>query len=146
MSTNLATSSCPKCGHLLTLEDVRGRPLEIRRSRKYAPHFGVRFDCGCGEVYFVILRRDDTFWDRSSLTSGSYRNPTMTLPNGQVIENREAGRFVIENGDSVENAGYFNLDLSYYSSFRDEPDESWKPGDKPRHLCENNADDAQWVW
>lgn len=44
----------------------------------------------------------------------------------------------------AEETGCFNLDLAYYDSFRDEPGD----GDmsKPDHLCEDNAEDVEWVW
>lgn len=146
MSTNLATSRCPECKYQVRLSDVRGKPLEIRQSGRYAPHFGVRFDCGCGEVYFVMLRRSDTYWDQETLRSGEWKRPELRMPNGQVFPNREAGKFAFEDGfGHTENTGTFTLDLSYYGSFNDEKDD-WKDGEKPHGLCEDNAEATEWAW
>jgi hypothetical protein len=168
VARNLCTSRCVKCGYLVRLADVRGKSLEIRRYYQGAPAFGVRFDCPgvdgpCGEVYFVILRHKDTYWGRESLDSGEWKEKEIRGPNGQTYPNPNAGRFAYEDEGvqrpdgtwlikpSVQETGCFVLDLSYYDSYNDEPGdgagvEKGKETQKPWHLCEDNAEDVQWVW
>jgi hypothetical protein len=43
----------------------------------------------------------------------------------------------------------FVIDLSYYATFNDEPDYDGKfdiDKDKPACLCEDDAENQQWVW
>lgn len=104
MSTNLATSRCPECKYHVRLADVRGKPLETRRYRHYAPQFGVRFDCPCGQVYFVILRHKDTFWGQDTLKSGDWKEPQIRLPpepGGGALRVRSRGDRVLQPGFGV---------------------------------------------
>lgn len=159
MSRNLCTSSCPNCGYTLSLSDLRGKPVEFRRYGPYAPEIGCRFDCSCGEVYFAIWRRKDNYWERETLLSGAWKNPTLTLPDGRTIPNPEAGRFAVErpipwDKDSVwpEETGTFTIDLSYYETYDDEKsyslhEQEVRDGKKPpAHLCVDDAKDVQVIW
>jgi hypothetical protein len=40
----------------------------------------------------------------------------------------------------------FTLDLSYYGSYNDERGDPLMSGERPRHLCEDNAEDVYWHW
>ena len=41
--------------------------MEFRQYGPYAPQLGCRFDCRCGQVYFVWWRRKDTYWGKGNL-------------------------------------------------------------------------------
>lgn len=159
MSRNLCTSSCPKCNYTLRLSDIRGKPIELRRYGRYAPQIGTRFDCACGEVYFVIWRRSDSYWGRETLRSGEWKNPQLMDPAGRVHSNPEAGRFAFETpipgpkGEvRTEETGTFTLDLSYYETYDDEKcysqhEQEVREGKRPpAHLCTDNAEDVQLLW
>lgn len=151
MSRNLGTSKCVKCGYPIELKDIRGKPLEIRRYGPYRPDFGVRFDCSCGEIYFVIIRLYDEFWSDQSISDKSYLLDERPIPGtNKTVRNEEKGRFVhrqqYKDTEYTLQTGCFVLDLSYYGSFDDEKPQDWSPADKPWHLCEDNASDVQWTW
>ena len=140
MSRNLATSSC--CGNTVRLSDLRGKPIEFRRYGPYVPDIGTRWDCPtCNTAYFVIWRTRDKFWHKPEDAFADldlFGNP-----------NREKGKFVhqytFQNEIVTEDTGCFTLDLSYYESHNDEPGTLGAEG-KPRHLCEDNAEDVEWEW
>lgn len=119
MSRNLCTSSCPKCGYQVKLSDMRGKPVEFRRYGPYAPEIGVRFDCQCGEVYFLMWHHRHEFWSDPSKAFDD------ELVYGRtVIPNTDKGKFVsvteFRGEKRYSNTGFFDLDLSYYESFNDE--------------------------
>lgn len=159
MSRNLASSVCPKCGYTLRLSDVRGKPVEFRRYGRYAPVIGVRFDCGCGEVYFVSWREQHSFWSRESLDNGQWKEPVYEF-RGMEFQNLQQGKFAFETPDFrdrsklvAHNTGVFTLDLSHYETYDDEPMEDGpektaihRSEQHPWHLCTDNAEDTQWVW
>jgi len=99
------------------------------------------------------------FWAPEQLQEGSWKDPVSRGPTGQPYPNKEAGRFAIERTDprtgakSAHQTGYFVIDLSWYTSYSEEPtDEALvrlsveAGGTKPDHLCEDNAEDTQWEW
>jgi hypothetical protein len=159
MSRNLCTSVCPKCSYTLKLSDVRGKPVEFRRYGKYAPTLGVRFDCECGEVYFVAWRSKDAYWSRESLDSGEWKKPVLEY-GGRQFPNQHQGKFAFETPAFmdpdrvlVQNTGVFTLDLSHYETYDDEPMEDGpektaiqRSEQQPWHLCTDDAEDTQWVW
>jgi hypothetical protein len=129
MSRNLARSTC--CDNVLRLSDLRGKPIEFRRYHDSLPNIGTRWDCpDCHVPYFVIWR---------------------TVGDG-ALDPHDGAQFV--------------LDLSHYWTFNDEPlcfpcrDTGWNddlnaPCDDckamyqeptPRSVCEDDADDRQWIW
>ena len=141
MSRNLGRSFCD-CGRVFKLSDFIGKPIEFRRYSHYVPQMGCKMECDrCGEVYFAYLHREDRYWDERSIQDGSWKdaskNPLM------------AGRFAVERdspilGKSVSQTGCFTIDLSYYDTYNDEKADE-KP-EKPWHLCEDDAEDVEWVW
>ena len=154
MSRNLGTSSCPKCGYTVRLSDIRGKTIEFRKHGPYAPVLGCRFDCSCGEVYFAMWRREDNYWDQYTLARGEWLQPFLPLGEDQTIPNHQQGRFAADIGlHGAENTGCFTIDLSYYATYNDEPDNDpdraeriYAGLEKPRHLCEDDALPDQWVW
>jgi hypothetical protein len=159
MARNLCTSMCPKCEYTLRLSDIRGKPVEFRRYGVYAPVIGVRFDCQCGEVYFVSWKEQHSFWSKEALDNGSWKEPEFEFRE-QRFKNLEQGKFVFEEPDFrnpskmvARNTGVFTLDLSHYETFNDEPMEDGfektaiqQGKQKPWHLCTDDAEDTQWVW
>ena len=153
MSRNLCSSSC-ECGRTVRLSDIRGKPLEIRRYGKYAPTFGVKWVCDCKQIYFVILRRRDTFWGREGLRRGDHLLDEIPIGGGRTIPNKERDRFVINSGGAhIEETGHFVLDLSHWHTYNDEP--HWDPAVAakmemgeipPRHTCLADALDTQLEW
>lgn len=147
MSRNLCTSSCESCGYTVRLSDLRDKPIEFRKYGPYAPQIGCKFICECGEVYFAIWRHKDGFWDSESLKDGSWKTDV-----------RDAGKFATEYTNHkgevvVEQTGCFVIDLSYYATYNDEKhcdSEAEKlinnGTDEPWHLCEDNAEEVQWIW
>ena len=136
MSRNLGTSKCPNCGYKFTIDDLRGKPIEFRRYSKFTPKMGCRLDCKCGEVYFSYLHYEHTYWSREALLSGDW-------------ENKEkypefAGKFAAEGFMGPYNTGCFTIDLSYYDSYNDEKGDG--DMENPWHLCEDKAEDVEWVW
>lgn len=105
------------CGNIVRLSDLRGKPIEFRRYGKYAPHIGTRWDCPtCKTVYFA--------WWRDAIYDGNYDPRSGNEP-----------KFVI--------------DLAYYESFNDEHDYDGEKVMGPefaRHVCLDNAEDAQEIW
>lgn len=162
MSRNLCSSSCPHCGRVVRLADIRGKPAEFRRYGPYAPVLGFKWQCDCGVYYFVIWRSNHEFWGREGLAHADDPEmpPQYTGPGGARIPNRHQGRFYFEQPGFSEDAstiryetGTFTLDLSYYETYNDEP--MWDPvaqdaiheGIKePHHLCTDNAEDVQVEW
>lgn len=148
MTTNLMTDKC--CGIQVKLEDLVGKPIEFRRCGRYAPQIGTRWDCPkCGTAYFVLWTHRPQFWGYEGRRQAL--NDNIRLPSGKVIPNRHKGRFIVEGefGTPIE-TGVFELDLSYYESFRDEPvpdeeeKEAIRKGEKdPWHLCTGGAEDVQ---
>lgn len=144
MSRNLTSSSC--CGHIVRLADLRGKPIEFRRYGQYAPEIGTRWDCPtCKTPYFAIWRQGDEYWSEEALVDGQYKADFLRFGD-QSFPNTEKGKFVIERPNGrAENAGYFVIDLSHYWAYNDEF--APEPADgKPEYLCEDNAEEVQWVW
>jgi hypothetical protein len=119
----------------------------------------VRFDCKCGEVYFVSWVENDSYWSRGALDSGSWKEPTYVFQ-GKTFKNEAQGRFAFETPDwrdksktLAQNTGCFTLDLSHYETYNDEPMDDGpekaaiQNGEQsPRYLCTDDAEDVQWVW
>lgn len=143
MSRIMPTSTCPECGYVFRLEDLRGKPIEFRRYSRFAPHIGCKVTCRCGIDYFVSWRRDWKYWSDQAVLDGSFDEETY-----EGFPNAEKGKFArkvlrpFSGEEVVEHLGYFTLSLSYYGSFNDEPGGS---SEDPWHLCTDNAEDSQWV-
>lgn len=149
MSRNLCKSSCPHCGYLVRLSDLRGKPVEFRRYSQYAPVLGVRFDCPCGQIYFAAWEHKDVSWSHEQLQNGQWNKPTFDFEiHGKAVSvpNYDQGRYAFKTGSgSVENMGYFTIDLSYYETYDDEMGMPLKDREEPAHLCKDNAEDAQCI-
>lgn len=141
MARNLGKSFCD-CGRVFKLSDLRGKPIEFRRYAHYIPQMGCKVECDqCGEVYFAYIHRTEQYWDERSIKDGSWKD---------VRKHHDmAGRFAIEFdskifGKSVSQTGAFTIDLSYYDSYNDE--KTYEKPEKPWHLCEDDAEDVEWMW
>lgn len=149
MSRNLCTSSCPHCGYLVRLSDLRGKPVEFRRYSQYAPVLGVKFDCTCGKIYFAAWEHKHTMWGYGDLESGRWNEPTFNFTiHGKPVSvaNYDQGRYAFKtaSGD-LEDMGSFSIDLSYYESYNDEEGMPLKDGEEPAYLCKDNAEEAQRI-
>lgn len=68
MSRNLCVSKC--CENIVTLSDIRGKPIEFRRYAK-AINIGTKWACPtCETNYFVIWR--DQSWDPLNFQMGNF--------------------------------------------------------------------------
>lgn len=134
MSRNLGRSYC--CENFVRLEDMRGRPIEFRRYTKYSPHIGCRWDCPtCGTVYFA--------WWRDSIDANGVS-------------------FVIDLSYYESFNDEHDLDYAKMAKFLGLPEDTapgeickqwWLrcPGEEglfkgpehARHVCTDNAEDAQ---
>lgn len=149
MASNLARSGC--CGNVVRLADLRGRPIEFRRSGPYAPQIGTRWDCpACDTAYFAFWRSYDRYWGEAERADSEG-----TWIGEQFHPNTERGRFVTETSSPLtgerrlEETGCFVIDLAYYATGRDEAygeDLTHTSGREPGRLCTDDAADVQWIW
>lgn len=113
MSRNLSADHCVLCGYgPVTIADVAGKPVELRSMGRYVPKIGVRWDCPrCGTAYFAHWRtRGDCI--------------------GCHISSVYPDDF----------QGTWEVDLSYWSTYNDEPDwdDMFGETDTPRGLVTEN--------
>lgn len=95
VSRNLGTDRCAECNWgPFGIADIAGRPVEFRGYGKYVPKIGVRVDCPrCGTAYFAAYRT-----------------------RGDCVGCHVAGVY------PPDEAGTWEIDLSYWATYNDEPD------------------------
>jgi hypothetical protein len=149
MASNLCSSFCVECGRKPLLAELSGKPVEFRRTGRYAPAMGVRWDCpDCETAYFVYYRQKDNFWSDVEHAFEEYVLGDPRYPNS------EKGKFVqTDSTGRVYQTGCYTIDLAYYETGRDEP---MRPGPEkaeilagtrpPWRLLEGEAEECEWVW